>query len=404
MRPPRSRAPSVRVVLAYTAVVMLLAYLIFVSLSLSGAAGRSRCADADAAVAEAARLRTAHATAAEELHRAKREVVDLTHRLHFAANQLDGALTRRAWPAEHVMRGPNWPSDCKPARVFDCVSFMHEIALFEVRVGELWDAVDFFIVVEAETTFQGKPKAAQFWDLVHNSDFPATFLTKVLYYNCGKLKGSKKWDWENDHRICMLYALRYHGLRKNDLVIYGDVDEIPDAKDVGLLRDVVTSGLCNPPGQNDTVADLNALFPVGLRHVYYQYNFRHVNTALDWRTDFHYFDGFDIDRIGRGTHKRWLTGRGWHCSFCFPRVADYVKKLQSYSHNEELFQGMLDAAYINKVVCEGLPIYKGDRTHRPNITTLSYADAVRHAPPYLVRNRDRFPFLLPERAPCNLQP
>lgn len=40
-------------------------------------------------------------------------------------------------------------------RVFDCFPLFNEIDLLELRLNELWEVVDVFVIVEARQTFTG---------------------------------------------------------------------------------------------------------------------------------------------------------------------------------------------------------------------------------------------------------
>jgi len=76
--------------------------------------------------------------------------------------------------------------------IYDCFTFYNELDLLHVRLHELYDVVDRFVLVEANQTFQGNPKRlyfqeekkafAQYADkIVHVVvDFPASDLTAQL--------------------------------------------------------------------------------------------------------------------------------------------------------------------------------------------------------------------------------
>ena len=43
-------------------------------------------------------------------------------------------------------------------RVFDCFSFWKEFVALEIRLEELWDVVDYFIIIESKYTHSGEEK------------------------------------------------------------------------------------------------------------------------------------------------------------------------------------------------------------------------------------------------------
>ena len=43
-------------------------------------------------------------------------------------------------------------------KIYDCFTFCNEFDLLELRLRELYDHVDYFVLVEANKTFQNKDK------------------------------------------------------------------------------------------------------------------------------------------------------------------------------------------------------------------------------------------------------
>ena len=43
-------------------------------------------------------------------------------------------------------------------KIYDCFIFRNELDLLEIRLTELYNQVDYFVVVESTHTFQGAPK------------------------------------------------------------------------------------------------------------------------------------------------------------------------------------------------------------------------------------------------------
>jgi hypothetical protein len=63
--------------------------------------------------------------------------------------------------------------------IFDAGLLFNEMDLLAIRLGELWDAVDHFVVVESDRTFAGRPKPYFFG--AHVSRF-GRFAGKILYH------------------------------------------------------------------------------------------------------------------------------------------------------------------------------------------------------------------------------
>lgn len=43
-------------------------------------------------------------------------------------------------------------------KIYDCFTFFNELDLLELRLAELYNYVDYFVIVEADKTHSGKPK------------------------------------------------------------------------------------------------------------------------------------------------------------------------------------------------------------------------------------------------------
>ena len=43
-------------------------------------------------------------------------------------------------------------------KVYDVFSFYNEFEILEIRLKELWNTVDYFVILEASTTFVGNSK------------------------------------------------------------------------------------------------------------------------------------------------------------------------------------------------------------------------------------------------------
>lgn len=96
---------------------------------------------------------------------------------------------------------------------------------------------------------------------------------------------------------------------------------------------------------------------------------------------------------------------GWHCTFCFRYLSDFVFKMTSYSHNDRVLhpEKQLDKAEIQKKICEGsdvfdmLPeVYSFGEMLTKLSGRMERVNSLTNLPRYLVEKRKRFAFLLPE--------
>ncbi|MEI6969951.1 MAG: hypothetical protein WCL44_00410 [bacterium] len=113
--------------------------------------------------------------------------------------------------------------------VFDCFVFFNEVELLELRLRELWDVVDRFVIVESTLTHANKPKPLYYQ--VNRSRFER-YQAKIEYVLVEDMPdGADNWARENHQRNCIARGLT--GCRPEDTVLISDVDEIPNAEVVG---------------------------------------------------------------------------------------------------------------------------------------------------------------------------
>lgn len=108
--------------------------------------------------------------------------------------------------------------------IVDCFPFFNEADTLEIRLNELAPVVDKFVIVEAEETFGGQPRALKF-DPERFKAFNIDYRPVAkLYPECkDRVTGRER---EADLRNRMLPILREFA-QPNNVVIISDCDEIP---------------------------------------------------------------------------------------------------------------------------------------------------------------------------------
>jgi len=120
-----------------------------------------------------------------------------------------------------------------------------------------------------------------------------------------------------------------------------------------------------------------------------------------WRPQIHVWRGGMYYQHGR-TSPFLLVDAGWHCSFCFRYIKDFVFKMTSYSHSDRVrHQHFLDPTRIQRIICEGSDIYDTPLEAFTWYDTILYwynppkTKSMVNLPTALVEEADRFSFLLP---------
>lgn len=114
--------------------------------------------------------------------------------------------------------------------VYDCFIFFNELDLLEIRLNELNDVVDKFVLVEADRTFQNVQKPFVFEE---NKERFSKFSDKIIHIKLTKyplfiplINPFSAWKLEYFQRNAVVKGLK--NCKPNDIIMVSDVDEIPN--------------------------------------------------------------------------------------------------------------------------------------------------------------------------------
>lgn len=130
------------------------------------------------------------------------------------------------------------------AKRVDACLLYNELDLLTIRLEELWDHVDHFVVVEADQTFAGRPKPLFFRE--HAARF-APYAAKLTHHVATGLPALEqqsepaRFAREAAQRNAIGDALRDLRLAPQDIVIVSDVDEIPRGSAVARIDDLLAA-------------------------------------------------------------------------------------------------------------------------------------------------------------------
>jgi len=228
-----------------------------------------------------------------------------------------------------------------PRKVFDCFTFFNELDLLEIRLNELDDVVDKFVLVEAPVTHSGKPKPLYF---EQNKQRFSEFLPKIIHVVVDDMPTvaepgkSLNLTRENFQRNAIVRGLTDCGW--DDIVMISDADEIPNKK---VLSNYDTAiGPCN----------------LSMSLYYYFFN---CYTEAPWLAPKivpgHMIHSTQIETIRNGLNlQRTLKNGGWHFSY-LGGVDEVINKLQSFYHQEMVTDQMMDRRYLERKILAGEDIW-----------------------------------------------
>ncbi|KAL9635491.1 MAG: hypothetical protein Q9164_003427 [Protoblastenia rupestris] len=212
----------------------------------------------------------------------------------------------------------------QPRKVFDLFLINTELDWLEIRLHELSQEVDFFVVLESANTFQQNPKPLYLQDnLSLFPQFQHKIIHRVLNDSGVKIPEDDTWEHERFTRNAlfdqvMLSLTGPQAPNQGDVLLVGDVDEIPRVETLTALR--------------------NCAFPprVTLRSQMYYYSFQWLHRGQQWHhPQATYYNGQHTVRpenLRQGKPDVELHSSSWHCSSCFPSMADLKNKITSFSH------------------------------------------------------------------------
>ncbi|KAK0486017.1 glycosyltransferase family 17 protein [Armillaria novae-zelandiae] len=290
---------------------------------------------------------------------------------------------------DHICQLHGWKQrpDAENYRVLDAVLMSSELDLLEVRMNELDSIVDRFFIVESNATFTGLPKETYF---ANNRARFSKFDKKISYrFIPGyPLEGDQSpWNVEAKTRDTMTAFLRSHMTEfaptTRPLVVMSDVDEIPSAHTLQLLK----------------ACDFGTSIHLQLRN--YVYSFEWLLGFNSWRASVNLWMPSTY-YSHRKSGDVMLADSGWHCSYCFRTIPEYITKMTGFSHHDRIGGqlSLLDPERIQDTICRGKDIF-GMLPEAYNYVDLlaqinpePQVSAV-NLPRFLIESAERFKFLLP---------
>ena len=218
------------------------------------------------------------------------------------------------------------------------LGYATDLDLLDIRLHELADVVDRFVVVEACLTFTGKRKPLH---LYHNRQRFAEFADRLDYVTLHHLPTGDAWAREAYQRNAILEGLR--DAAEDDIVLMGDCDEIPRAASVGQAIDALR---------------YRPIVAFGQRLSFYYANV--ICFTTDWRGTLAATvqtartvtpQGMRDARNAVGA----IRDAGWHMTNIVGKqgVTALQTKITSFSHTEVATPAILDEAHLRECVALG---------------------------------------------------
>lgn len=234
-------------------------------------------------------------------------------------------------PTENILRKlpknleliPNYSFE-KFSKVYDCFMFSHELDLLNLRLHELYDYVDYFVIVESSETHSGLPKPLYFRENQHLFEKFSDKIINVAIEGFPTPPSGQNPNWfrENFQRNQILTVLQSLDMKDDDCVMLSDVDELPDRNSVMNVRHHV-----------------RRLQVITFRQRWFTWNFE-LEDPQEWPgTQVMLWSDFKKTTPQKIRNGRYNVGvvsnevRGWHLSW-FGDNNSVHEKLKSFAHQE----------------------------------------------------------------------
>jgi beta-1,4-mannosyl-glycoprotein beta-1,4-N-acetylglucosaminyltransferase len=231
-------------------------------------------------------------------------------------------------------------------RVIDTFTFFNELPMLLLRLTELDDVVDTFVLVEATITFSGLPKPLYFQE---NKTMFEKFLHKIVHIvvdDLPNLPNTLTWSREEQQHNAIYRGLSQLTLDPEDFIIVSDVDEIPDSAMITSIKERNIS---------------DSVYCLYMDMYYYNTTCKMVDLWKHAKV-MHFRqlkENPDLNKIRLEYRYPYLHPAGWHLSF-FGNVNMIRTKLESFSHNELDNDYYKNPERIQKMISESKDLFERD--------------------------------------------
>jgi Glycosyltransferase family 17 len=227
-------------------------------------------------------------------------------------------------------------------KVYDCFTFFNELDLLEIRLQELYDVVDYFVIAESNMSHSGKPKE---YTLLENMARFEQWSDKIRRIAVDDMPVTdNSWVREKFQRDALSRGLT--DVESDDLIIISDLDEIPRAEIIEMIKE-----------------DENQYERYVLQVPLFRYKFNFLkwyqpvinNQMIVTRA--HVFTNPERERdythawLPPAPDVVYLEHAGWHFSY-LGDDKNAVHKLQNFAHTEQNVPEIVDVFSIDRMIAD----------------------------------------------------
>lgn len=226
-------------------------------------------------------------------------------------------------------------------KVVNGFPFFNELKLLHFKLVELWDVIDSFIIVESCQTHSGEHKP--FYLEEHLGTTLASYASKIIYIKLENVIEGENAAWirETHQRNMIMKGVEKLHLQDEDILLIGDLDEIPDPYYVSKMRTgELVYNMVVRLRQDMYYYNLTCKSVFGFTGLYY-ISYRQMMDML--------YTGKTLNAIRRDNLPRTEYCHGWHLSY-FGDIHAIQKKLKSFVHHKEYDQTTFTIEFLKDCI------------------------------------------------------
>lgn len=246
--------------------------------------------------------------------------------------------------------------------LIDCFSFFNEFDMLELRLNELKEIVDLFVITEATLNFRGKEKPLFFADNKDRfKDFPIKHVVLDTYDV--DINDSKKMDaYQRQYSLDII--LKDIEPSSQDYILMADCDEIPKVDKIIEAMNY---------GSDRNISLEMPLYYYWMNCVCYSMRWRYVKLVKPKKI-------LDFKEIRFEKTNPKLYNSGWHFSY----LDDIYLKIKSWTHSEYDKPPYNTLEHIKKCKEQGLDLYNRHWYKFKFVYDLGFL------PKYVLNNMDKY--------------
>lgn len=242
-------------------------------------------------------------------------------------------------------------------KIIDGFIFYNEINLLNMRLHELNDHVDLFVLVESTETFSGNKKPLFYQKYKH---LFRQFKDKIISFtvdDMDKMNSNNPWDKEKHQRNCIRKAVEsLPQVDEEDIILISDVDEIPNPN-------------CFEEIRRRLIREKTEKLVLVQRFFYYNFSCENRNKFREQKSrNTIAIQMKNLRKVSpqymrgrRGLLPRVVNG-GWHCSY-FGSTKEIINKIRQFSHQEYNSPKYLNEDKIKNIIDSRKDLF--DRSNEP---------------------------------------